>query len=161
MEFPAGKYNDTLLVTGGLFRVSWSITEDTIFIGIKAKTTGWVAIALSPSLSKSQSDLMIGFVSDGQVNLVDSYDPGYSGDHPKDSVLGGKDDLQIISGSEANGVTTLEFKRLLNTGDPYDIAFVNGSNPFLYALGANDNTATEHSLVGFGDIKLTIVLTHS
>ncbi len=158
MDFPSGSYQNTLLLTGGIFRISWSNTDDTISIGIKAQTTGWIGLAISPSLTKGRSDLIIGSVSGGQLNLIDSYDPGFSGGHPQDATVGGKNDLFDISGSESGGVTTIEFKRRLNTGDQFDIPLVNGANPFLFALGPDDTMASEHSLTGAGEIS--IVLTH-
>ncbi len=158
MDFPSGSYQHTLLLTGGIFRISWTNTDDTISIGIKAKTTGWLAIAISPTLTKGQSDLIIGAVTGGTVSLVDSFDPGFSGGHPQDSLVGGSDDLFSVSGSESGGVTTIEFKRRLVTGDPRDIPLVNGNNPFLFALGPDDSMASEHSLVGSGEIAIT--LTH-
>ena len=158
MDFPSGSYAHTLLLVGGNFRISWTNTDDTISIGMKAKTTGWVALALSPTLSKSQADLIIGAVVGGQVTLVDSSDPGYSGNHPVDSNMGGTNDLYDIRGSEASGVTTIEFKRKLNTGDNRDITLVNGTNHFLFAMGPDDTMATEHGLIGTGE--LTITLTH-
>jgi hypothetical protein len=158
MDFPSGSYQNTLLLTGGIFRISWTNTDDTISIGIKAKTTGWLAIAISPSLTKGQSDLIIGAVTGGVVSLVDSFDPGFSGGHPQDSLVGGSNDLFAISGSESGGITTIEFKRRLVTGDPRDIPLVNGNNAFLFALGPDDSMASEHSLVGSGEIAIT--LTH-
>lgn len=158
MDFPVGSYANTRLLAGDNFRISWTNTDDTISIGIKAKTTGWVAIALSPTLSKGGADLIIGAVTGSQVTLIDSYSPGYSGGHPRDSSSGGTDDLYDIRGSESGGVTTIEFKRKINTLDFRDVAFVNGSNPFLFAVGPDDTMASEHSLVGAGEI--TIVLTH-
>ena len=158
MDFPFGAYQNTLLLTGGIFRISWSNTDDTISIGIKAQTTGWIGMAISPTLSKGRSDLILGSVSGGQVTLIDSYDPGYSGGHPQDASVGGNNDLFSISGSESGGVTTIEFKRRLNTGDQFDIPLVNGTNPFLFALGPDDTMASEHSLTGAGEIAIT--LTH-
>lgn len=155
MEFPVDKYTDTYLSSDGLLRISWKVTRDTVFIGIKAKTTGWVAIALSPTLNKHESDLIIGFVNGVQVTLIDSFDPGYNGNHPQDSAYGGTNDLQDISGSESNGVTTLEFSRYIDTHDSFDIALINGVNTFLFALGATDNTSDEHSVVGFGILTLS------
>jgi hypothetical protein len=158
MDFPTGSYINTMLLAGGLFRVSWTNSDDTISIGIKAQTVGWLAIAISPGMTKSRSDLIIGSVTGSQVNLIDSYDPGFAGSHPQDASIGGKNDLFDITGSESNGVTTIEFKRRLNTGDKFDIPLVNGINSFVFAFGADDGMATEHSLVGSGEI--TITLTH-
>jgi hypothetical protein len=154
MEFPQGKYANTITIANGVFRVSWTNTQDEISIGIKAKTKGWVGIAFSPNLSKSNSDLIIGFASDNQAVLVDSFNPGYSGSHPQDGVAGGKNDLYDISGSEIDGITTIEFKRKLVTGDSFDVPLVKGDNPFLIAIGDGKDIGAYHSLVSFGKIVI-------
>ena len=160
MDFPAGKYTNTLNLISGNFVVSWSNTEDTVSIGIKAKSTGWLAIAFSPTLTKGRADLIIGSVVSGVVTLIDSYDPGFSGGHPQDDSVGGKNDLFDINGSESGGVTTIEFKRRLVTGDQFDIPLVNGSNPFLFAVGPDDTMASEHNLLGSGDMVITLTQQH-
>lgn len=156
MDFPPGAYANTAMLANGIFRISWTNTDDTISVGLKAQTTGWIAIALTPSLSKSGADLIIGSVSNGVVNLIDSNNIGYSGSHPQDIFSGGTNDLFGITGSESNRITTIEFKRRLNTGDKNDIALVNGSNRFLFAIGPDDSMATEHGLVGAGEIVITV-----
>jgi len=157
MDFPSGAYHSTVLLSGGVFRVAWTVNVDTISIGLKARTTGWLAIAFSPTLTKGRSDLYLGTVVSNQVNLIDSFDPGFSGGHPQDSLVGGTDDAFDISGSEIDGVTTIKFKRRLNTGDARDIVLKIGNNPFLFAIGVDDTMATEHGLVGTGDLIIEFV----
>ncbi|TFG45432.1 MAG: hypothetical protein E4H31_02720 [Dehalococcoidia bacterium] len=151
LTFPQGKYQHNDLYENVLM-VAYSNDFDTISVGIKVKTIGWVAIALSPMLSKNGSDLWIFAVAaDGTVTAIDSHDPGYGGGHPSDSPYG-TDDLFDITGNEVNGVTTIEFKRLINTGDTRDVRIVEGPNPFLFAFGSTDNIYEEHNYIGFGTI---------
>ncbi|MEN8615273.1 DOMON domain-containing protein [Dehalogenimonas sp. THU2] len=156
LGFASGRYSYSQTYND-IITVAVSNTDDTVSIGIKARTTGWVAIALSPGLNKPDSDLWIGFVSnDGQVTLLDSFNPGYSGNHPLDSILGGTNSLFAITGSEVNGITTIEFKRNLTTGDARDIRLFDGVNAFIWAIGTTDNTFEEHSFVGFGEMTISI-----
>ena len=156
LEFPQGKYEHEETFND-LFTVATSNNEAFISVGIKARTSGWVAIALSQSLQKAGADLWMGFVDDqGSVTMIDSYNPGYSGSHPRDSAFGGTDDLYDITGSESNGVTTIEFKRHLDTYDSYDVPILNGLNAFIWAVGPSDNMFEEHSLLGYGDIVADI-----
>lgn len=143
-------YND-------IITIATNNDDGSISIGIKARTTGWIAIALSPSLQKAGADLWMFTVNDnGTVTAVDSYNPGYSGSHPPDTAYNGKNDLFNVTGSEVNGITTIEFKRNLNTLEPYDVRIVNGVNSFIWAIGPSDNTFEEHSLLGFGEIVAVI-----
>lgn len=156
LTFPQGKY-EHYEVFNDLFAVATSNDEAIISVGIKARTTGWVAIALSNSLQKAGADLWMGYVdAQGAVTVIDSFNPGYSGSHPPDSAYGGTDDLYDITGSESNGVTTIEFKRHIQTNDSYDVPILNGLNAFIWAVGPSDNTFEEHSLLGYGDITADI-----
>ena len=99
MEFPQGKYANTTIIADGVFRVSWTNTQD--------------------------------------------------------GVAGGKNDLYDISGSEIDGITTIEFKRKLVTGDSFDVPLVKGDNPFLIAIGDGKDIGAYHSLVSFGKIVIS------
>ncbi len=158
MDFPAGKYvNDTIY--SDQFRLAYTVTNDgVISVGIKAKTSGWVAIAIgSPH---GHSDVWIGYVSAGQVTLLDTHDASESGAHPLDTANGGTNDLTNITGSETSGVTTIEFKRKLDTGDKYDIPLVTGSNVITWAIGPSDDINAEHSVVGLATFEIPVLPTH-
>jgi hypothetical protein len=152
LAFPAGKYVKNELYNG-LFRLAYTVGDDGIIaIGIKAKTVGWVAIAIGNP--HGTSDVIIGYIENGQVTLLDTHDARESGGHPLDSAFGGTSDLFAISGSEANGITTIEFKRKLNTGDQFDLRLIVGTNTLTWAFGVNDSLAQEHSLVGLAVITV-------
>ena len=158
MDFPAGKYvSDTIY--SDQFRLAYTVTNDgVISVGIKDKTAGWVAIAIgSPH---GHSDIWIGYVSAGQVTFLDSHDASESGAHPLDTGNGGTNDLTNITGSETSGVTTIEFKRKLDTGDKYDIPLVTGSNVITWAIGPSDDINTEHSVVGLATFEIPVLPTH-
>ena len=156
IAFPQGKYQNHQTYND-VITVATSNDDGSISVGIKARTTGWIAIALSPSLQKAGADLwMFAVDSNGNVTAIDSYNPGYSGSHPADTAYNGKNDLYDVTGSEVNGITTIEFKRHLNTLESYDVRIVNGVNAFIWAIGPSDNMFEEHSLLGFGEITARI-----
>lgn len=156
IAFTGNKYRNQQTYND-IITVATSNDDSSISVGIKARTTGWIAIALTPTLQKAGADLWMFTVdTDGNVTAIDSYNPGYSGSHPSDTGYNGKNDLYDITGSEINGITTIEFKRHLNTFESYDVRIVNGLNLFIWAIGASDNTFEEHSLLGFGEITASI-----
>ena len=156
LGFPAGRYSS--VQTYGdppVFTIAYRVAGDTIAVGIKAKTNGWVAVALGEAVHV-QSDVWIGYVTaDGQAIILDSDNASKAGNHALDSTRGGADDLFDISGSESNGITTLEFKRRLNTGESLDIALAPGNNQFTWAFGATDSLTSIHIRIGFGTITIT------
>ncbi|APV44929.1 hypothetical protein Dform_01608 [Dehalogenimonas formicexedens] len=155
MDFPSGKYQSDTLYSDQ-FRLAYTVASDGIIsIGIKARTTGWVAIAIGNP--HGQSDVWIGYVSSGQVTLLDTYNASYSGSHPLDTgSSGGTNDLTNVTGSEANGITTIEFKRKLDTGDKNDLPLVAGSNIVMWAIGPADDMFQEHSVLGIATFEIQL-----
>jgi len=158
MSFPGGKYVTDVLYSDQ-FRLAYTVTDDGIIsIGIKAKTGGWVAIAIgSPH---GRSDIWIGYVSAGQVTFLDTHDASESGAHPLDTASGGTNDLTNVTGSEVSGITTIEFKRKLDTGDKYDLPLVTGTNVVVWAIGPSDDINQEHSVVGLATFEIRALPSH-
>jgi hypothetical protein len=65
-----------------------------------------------------------------------------------------------VTGSEVGGITTIEFKRKLDTSDKYDLPLVTGSNVITWAIGPTDDTTQEHSAVGLGTFEIPALPTH-
>jgi hypothetical protein len=152
LDFPQGRYAE-VQTYGSVFTLAYTVSGDTISVGLKVKTPGWVAVAMGPA--HGNSDVWIGFVNAaGELILEDSDNASKAGDHPRDSSRGGTDDLFDFSGSESGGVTTIEFKRLLNTGDSLDIALVPGNNSITWAIGQTDLLTNMHVRFGFGTITV-------
>lgn len=152
MDFPAGKYTNDVLYLDE-FRLAYTVNNDgTISVGIKAKTGGYLAIAIGSPHGKS--DVWIGYVNAGQATLFDTHDASESGNHPLDTATGGTNDLTNVTGNETGGVTTIEFKRKLNTGDIYDLPLLKGDNIVTWAIGVSDDISQEHSAVGIATITV-------
>lgn len=138
----------------GDYTIHWRSDEQYVYIGMTAKTTGWIAMAVQPGSRMKDADMIFGFVKDGKVEVYDLYSTGNFGPHPPDTELGGTDDILVYGGKEEGGFTTIEFKRLLNTGDKYDISISKGVNKIIWAYGSNDSLAVKHSTRGYGEIHL-------
>jgi len=101
------------------------------------------------------ADMVFGWISNNTPTILDVYSTGAFGPHPPDIELGGKDDLIEKGGTESNGITYIEFKRKLNTGDTYDKAFTRGQNiEIIWGIGSSDSLNSLHSSRGSGNITL-------
>jgi len=138
----------------GDYTIHWRSDEQYIYIGMTAKTDGWVAMAVQPGSRMKEADMVFGFVKDGVVEVQDLYSTGDFGPHSVDSELGGTDDILAFGGREEGGFTTIEFKRLLTTTDKYDISIQKGVNKIIWAYGSIDSLAVKHSTRGYGEINL-------
>ena len=154
-----GEYSNSASLGNNEMTVAWRTDSQYIYIGMSAPTLGWISIGLIPSTGsqKQGADMMFGYVkSDGTTMVYDLYNTGPLGPHTNDTNLGGTFDILDNGGKEANGITTVEFKRKLNTGDQYDLPFNHGTNHLIWAIGRVDEvTATTHYARGYADISIS------
>ena len=150
------EYDYTAEFSNGNFKIHWSRSGDSITFGFEAKTTGWVALGFGSNVM-SGSDMVIGWVEpQGSVHIIDGYIQEGSRQHSADTNQGGTDDILEFGGSEKNGWTTIEFKRLLTTGDNKDQNIpTQGEIEIIWAIGNSDNLNDQHSQRGSGTINLT------
>jgi hypothetical protein len=134
----------------GSYEVFWRTEGVDIFIGLRVKTTGWVAIGMGNGMNNS--DLILCAVRDGRASVTDQFGQGFS--HREDTALGGSADITVFAGSEKDGVTTFEFRRALNTGDKYDVALIKGTNFIVWSYGMVDDLASQHTARGRGEIVI-------
>lgn len=141
----------TATFDGGNYRLIWSVQGDTIYMGISAKTTGWVAIGLGSKQAMDKADIIFCRVLDsGKVDVTDTFSTGPYGPHPPDTELGGTSDILSKEGIEKNGITTVTFSRRLNTGDNYDKKIPkDGKLKIIWAYGADDDINTIHESTGY------------
>ena len=129
----------------GDYTIHWRSDGQYAFIGMTAKTDGWVAMALQPGSRMKDADMVFGFVKDGKVEVYDLYSTGNFGPHALDTELGCTDNILDYSGKEGGGVTTIEFKRQLRTEDEYDIPISEGINKIIWAYGSSDSLTVKHA----------------
>jgi len=147
-----GEY--TKVVAYGDYEINWSSDEQYIYIGLKVKTIGWVAVGIQPGLKMKDADMVLGFVEGGEATVSDQFSTGDFGPHKADTELGGTNDILEFGGKEMAGYTTIEFKRALNTGDKYDHPLLKGANKIIWSYGSGDQTTTKHANRGYGEIDL-------
>ena len=153
LSFPAGAYQNSNILADA-YNLSWSNDTQFVYIGIKAITPNWVALAFSGSPHGNTAGTVIGFVQNGQVTLNEYGYIDYNGAHELETAIGGTNNVTLVSGSLINGVTTIEFKRLLNTGDPHDVILTKGNNQIAWAIGDTSDLAQEHAQAGTGSIVI-------
>lgn len=136
------------------YELSWLIDEQYIYIGMKANTTGWVAVAIQPGSKMKNADIVLGFVKDGKATVYDQFSSVDFGPHPQDTELGGTSDIIEFAGKEEGGYTTIEFKRKLDTSDKYDNPLAKGKNQILWSYGSDDTVNLKHINRGYGEITL-------
>jgi hypothetical protein len=102
------------------YALFWNLEGDYMRIAVQVKTTGWVGFGIGEPTSGSMpgADILFASVKEGKTTINDMYALA------KDTPM--MDDCQnwdLISGEEANGMTTVEAKRRLNTNDTQDRPF--------------------------------------
>ncbi len=136
----------------GDYEIYWTSDEQYIYIGMKAKTGGWLAVGIQPGITMKDADMVLGFVKDGKTIVADHFSTGSYGPHSPDIELGGTDDILEFGGRESGGYTVIEFKRLLDTGDKYDLPVSKGINKIIWSYGLDDQSERKHVSRGYGEI---------
>jgi uncharacterized membrane protein YidH (DUF202 family) len=154
-----GEYNRSEVLEEDVFEVHWTVKDDRIFIGLRANTTGWLAIGFGATAQMKDADMAIGYVdSSGDATIVDSISTGPNGPHPSDESQGGTDDIESYDGSEEGGWTVLEYRRDLDTGDQYDeVIRTVGRIRVIWAMGDTDDINVQHSRMGGGWMDMEAV----
>ncbi len=147
-----GEYAGTK--TYGDYEIHWASDGGNVYIAMKAKTSGWVAMAVQPGSRMKDADIVFGFVKDGKAIVYDLFSTGDFGPHPPDIELGGTSDVLEFGGREEDGYTIIEFKRALNTGDKYDKPLAKGVNKIIWAYGSDDSLTPKHINRGYGELEL-------
>ncbi len=138
----------------GDYELYWFNDEENIYVGMKARTTGFVALGIQPGSGMLNADIIFSIVKDGQAEIYDMFSTGIWGPHPQDTALGGTTDITVFGGTEENGYTTIEFKRTLTTSDRYDNPLSKGNNTIIWAYGYSDDLNIQHSTRGYGVIVI-------
>ena len=140
----------------GVFELHWRIVGDEVYIAMKARTTGWVSLGIDPSVRMKDADMIIGWVeNNGETKIFDAFSTGEMGPHPPDDQLGGTNDITEYAGKIADGYTTIEFKRKLDTGDKFDKPFPrSGDLKVIVAYGARKDFNSMHTFRTTGVITI-------
>ncbi|MGA1822720.1 MAG: DOMON domain-containing protein, partial [Thermoplasmatota archaeon] len=150
-----GEYKDSATFNFDNFRVYWTIVDDELHMAISAVTTGWIAIGFDPEDKKKDSDVILGWVENDVVHIIDAYATGPLGPHPPDTHLGGTTDILEFNGTEIDNITTIEFVRKLSTGDDFDKDIpTSGNLNIIWAYGDHDDFGESHSQRGYAVLTI-------
>lgn len=143
-------------VTESGVNIQWMVDGEMLRVIMSAQKTGWVSVGFDPSRQMKDANIIIGYVSNGEVSLRDDYGTG-AVRHGADVDNDGTDDLSEVEGSEEDGVTTISFAIPLDSGDSMDKPLsVGGSYRMIVAHGPDgkDDFGSYHA--GRGGVDITI-----
>ncbi|CAF0775985.1 unnamed protein product [Adineta ricciae] len=115
----------------------WTVddAEQEITFELHIKSTGWIALGISPAGGMKGADIAIGWVeSSGKVFLQDRYSTANSRPMRDNTTQ----DWFVLQGQEKDGWTAIRFKRLLHTCDSMDVPIKSGTNILIFAYGLVD-----------------------
>lgn len=123
---------------------------------MSAQTSGWIAVGFDPVQMMQGASFVFGYVANGETFIEDMFGirPFGPGAHPPDTELGGRNDILEHAGREEGGVTVLEFKIPLDSGDAYDKPLTPGSHDLIAAVGSSDNFTSIHASRGKTQIDI-------
>jgi len=130
------------------------IDGDVVRIALKAKTNGYVAIGIDPSVSMKDADIVIGGMKDGKAFISNDFGTVARGPHPTKESQGSKTNITAYGGSRKDGFTIIEFERKLAPGGNVDKALKMGENKIIWAIGDSDDLTAKHSKRGSGTLNL-------
>ena len=138
------------------FTVCWSVSETEIYLALQAETTGFVSIGIDPEVILKNTDLIYGSVSGDIISVADTFSTEIFGPPENDTSLGGTFDILEYNGTEEGGVTTFEFKRLLDTGDQYDNSIsLDRKVDIMWSSHPSDDFSEKPDKKGSGTIDFT------
>lgn len=140
----------------GSVSIWWKNDAQFLYLAMEAKATGWVAVGLDPVARMQGANFILGAVVNGQAQVQDAFGTAQTGaNHPADTQLGGTNDILEFGGVEQDGMTRIEVKIPLNSGDQYDKALTPGqSYTIIAAYGRTDDMSSPHAFRGTGTITL-------
>lgn len=122
------------------YALSFKVCEDRFVGTVTARSAGWVAVGFSQDQYMPQTDVfMAGVLADGTAYARDAFAVFRS-----PPVTDAQQDVNLLSITEADGVTRYTFSRLLKTGDTdgdYDLT--QGTHHILMAFNATSDAMTD------------------
>jgi len=150
-----GEYEYSVSWNFGKYVLHWRVEDDRVFWAIEAQTEGWVSIGFDPENMMQGADIYFGWVDRGEAHMLDAFATGPTGPHPPDVHLGGTSDIIAFNATETDGLTTLEFVRLLATGDDWDKDIPPwGDLKVIWAMSDEDDFAASHPVNGTATITM-------
>ncbi|CAF4462457.1 unnamed protein product [Rotaria sp. Silwood2] len=120
----------------------WTVNEtrQEITFELHIKTTGWIALGISPAGGMKGADIGLGWIDQGgQVHFQDRHANGFS----RPVIDNTTTDWFALQGREQNGWTAIQFKRSLDTCDKMDVSIKSGTNTLIFAYGLEDSDISQ------------------
>ena len=143
----AGEYAKSFRHEASGTTLYWSITGDTIQIGIRTQTEGWIGVGFLPekTSSKHGADQYIFAVEGGKPIAFDLYQAAAVGPPVLDEDNGAKRSILQFAVVRDGNTLVVEFTRKMKTGERTDVDIVPGKNfSLLLALGAGESRRSPH-----------------
>jgi len=146
------------------YTLSWSISNGKITFQASVQTTGWIGFGLSTVqvdglYGMPLADIWVGIWDDnGRLTVRDYFRNSNttSGQPSDDMSLGGTNDILSFNGSQANGISTINFVRNLVTPDSrWDHPITSGPQNWIWAFGAT-NKFGFHGLDNIGRLPIDL-----
>ncbi|CAF1244576.1 unnamed protein product, partial [Didymodactylos carnosus] len=133
---PMEKYQYSTELLANIADLYWTVDENNseIIFELHVKTTGWIALGISPAGGMTGADIGIGWISNGTVYFQDRYAYGLS----MPVIDNTTKDWFPLNGKEENGWTAIQFKRKLDTCDIMDVTIKSGTNILIFSYGLTD-----------------------
>ena len=129
---PTANYQYELNLIAGFYKIYWNYTDTDVLIEVHCKTDGWVGFGFSPNGGMDGSDVVVGWISNGQVNFTDRHIVG------RQVLIDENQDWKLLYSSESNGINVFKFTRKIKLCDSDDLTIEQGSPFIIYAYGNND-----------------------
>ena len=142
-----GEYGSSVTHDDSGSVISWSIVDDTIYIGLSIENDGWVGLGLlKDKVDKKQgADQYLFVMNAGSLNALDMVQIDPKDAPVMDEEQGGSQSLLESAASLDGEVWTLEFSRKLDTGEATDLAISAGEPvTLLLAKGKEMDSEEEH-----------------
>ncbi|XP_031564421.1 uncharacterized protein LOC116299844 isoform X2 [Actinia tenebrosa] len=153
---PSIVYDKEISFRNGIYRMFWKFdsTTNELFFKLRARANGWVGLGLSnKNRHMEEMDVVIAGVKDGH---------GYIGDYFSYQlavpVKDQKQDNILLSATESDRTTTVEFKRKIATGDYMDLQIKPGKSYYIgWAYQSFSDNLVYHSLRGYSEQKVVLI----
>eukprot|EP01118_Nematostelium_gracile_P008904 TRINITY_DN2977_c0_g1_i3.p1 TRINITY_DN2977_c0_g1~~TRINITY_DN2977_c0_g1_i3.p1 ORF type:complete len:415 (-),score=79.95 TRINITY_DN2977_c0_g1_i3:3-1202(-) len=138
--FNSSQYERSRTLVDG-YTIYWTITNDTLRLGLQVATNGWIGFGIGEETSGSMpgADVLVANVRDGVASVTDMYTLAKVRPYTDDC-----QNWKLISGSEDGNTTIIEVERVLDTGDKQDRP-IKDSNRIIFAWGIDDYLAYHNS----------------
>lgn len=151
-----GEYDRSADLGNGTLLLLWSFVGEDVYLAVQAETEGSIILSISPDRGLHDGDnLVLWGTEDGLGEAWDCFCIDDGNLPVRDMDRGGTDDVLEVDGSILSGITTVELRRALETGDAYDKPFPqHGSIYLTWAL--TDAPGTSGTILATGTEVLSL-----